>query len=103
MHFIFDFIDIDGDERISKKDIMKLIKYTDPLNGRETFFTNFSADLEDFPMKENTKKMDFDHFRLNSDKLMFLIWPAFSLQEYLRENILGAKFWLALYSKVEKK
>jgi Ca2+-binding EF-hand superfamily protein len=34
LHFIFDFIDIDGDERISKKDIMKLIKYTDPLNGK---------------------------------------------------------------------
>lgn len=54
-------------------------------------------------MKENQNKMDFDHFRINSYKLMFLIWPAFSLQEYLREEILGTKFWLSLYSKVEKK
>lgn len=35
-------------------------------------------------MKENQSKMDFDHFRLNSDKILFLIWPAFSLQDYLR-------------------
>lgn len=30
---------------------MRLIKYTDPLNGKETFFTNFSIDLEDINMK----------------------------------------------------
>ena len=35
-------------------------------------------------MKENQTKMDFDYFRLNSEKFLFLTWPAFSLQEIFR-------------------
>lgn len=46
LRFIFDFIDSDGDEKISREDIIRLIKYTDPLSGKETFFTNFSVDVE---------------------------------------------------------
>ena len=80
LHFVFDLIDFDGDERISIKDIINLVEYKDPQTSEYTFFINFVKDLETFPMKEKQSKMDFDHFRLNSDKLLFLIWPAFNLQ-----------------------
>ena len=54
-------------------------------------------------MKESQTKMDFDHFRLNSDKLLFLLWPAFNLQTILRELLMGKEFWYGLYAKAEKR
>lgn len=103
LRFIFDCMDTDENQKISKKDMMQFVEYTQPLTGEYCFYTNFIADIESFPLKQGQTKIDFDNFRLNYTKLLFLVWPAFSLQEYLRKNIFGIDFWYELYSKVEKK
>ena len=41
LQFVFDFIDTDGDEKITKKDIIKALHYQDPKTGNHTFFINF--------------------------------------------------------------
>jgi len=41
LHFVFDWLDSDGNDRISKEDILTASQYKHPANKRHTFFNNF--------------------------------------------------------------
>jgi hypothetical protein len=101
LHFVFEWLDSDGDDRITKEDITLASQYVHPKTSERTFFDNFLPELER-NMHENHPFMDFDDFRKVSSKLLYLIWPAYELQDKLREINLGGEFWRRQYEKIEK-
>lgn len=96
---MFDCIDKDDDGKVSKNDIKMFLHYQNPINHKHTFFTNFLPQIDKLKLKENQTLFDFVQFRSNSDKLYFLIWPAYQLQETFRNETLGQNSWYDLYSK----
>lgn len=77
---MFDCIDKDDDGKISKEDIKKFISYKNPKNSKYIFFTSFKNEIDKIKLKQNQTLLDFDQFRSNSNRLHFLIWPAYKLQ-----------------------
>lgn len=80
LEFVFDCIDRDDDMKISKDDIRKFIGYKNPKTQKNIFFYNFVAEIHKLKLKDNQTILDFDQFRSNSDRMHFLIWPAYKLQ-----------------------
>lgn len=89
LKFVFDWIDTDGDERISKRDIIRATQYRNPRTGQHTFYVNFIPEILRIRVKEGDENdgqsIEFDVFRQFTSRLSFLIWPAFRFQEALRE------------------
>lgn len=101
--FIFEWIDTDLDDRVSKYDIVKAASYRNPRSQDPCFFTNFAPEVEALRLKDKQLLLDFEEFRQQVvPSIHFLQWPAFQLQEKLRSNIIGAEFWKQLYLKIEK-
>ena len=85
LRFVFDWLDTDGDERITKENILTAADYAHPKNKKSTFFVNFVPEL-DQELKDGQKLMTFNEFNTLCNKIPFLIWPAYSLQEKLRAH-----------------
>lgn len=52
LHFVFDWLDQDGDEQIDREDIRRAVDYRNPITNRKTFLGDFVAEL-DRNLKEN--------------------------------------------------
>lgn len=96
LRFVFEWLDTDGDERITQEDIRVAAHYAHPQSQQKTFFHNFLPGLERYGGEE----MDFEGFRKLSTHLPFLVWPAYELQEKLRQINLGEEFWMEQYARI---
>lgn len=101
LHFVFDWLDQDGDGQIDRQDIARAVDYTNPRTNQKTFLSDFVAEL-DRNLKQNQQFLQFQDFRQLSNRLLFLIWPAYELQQKLRERNIGVEFWEKQYLKIEK-
>jgi hypothetical protein len=79
LHFVFEWLDTDANDRITKEDIALASQYTHPGTHYHTFFNNFLPEVER-NVQKNHPFLDFDDFRKLSHKLPYLIWPAYELQ-----------------------
>ena len=98
LHFVFDWLDKDGDELISREDIAGVMEFSNPQNQQQTFLCDFMPDLDKILHNQH---LNFESFRQMSNKMPFLIWPAYELQEKLRKRNLGEHFWQNLYQKID--
>jgi len=99
LHFVFDWLDQDGDGQINRGDISRAVEYTNPRTNRKTFLCNFMTEL-DRHLKQGHNYLQFEEFRQLKNKLLFLIWPAYELQLILRQRNIGIDFWEKQYLKI---
>lgn len=51
LEFVFDCIDKDDDNKITKNDIKVFLQYQNPTNDQHTFFTNFIPQIDKLKLK----------------------------------------------------
>lgn len=100
LRFVFDWLDNDCDDRITIDDIISAAEYKNPKTNQPTFFFNFTPDIERIGKNRTSPYLKFDEFRQHSNKILFIIWPAYELQEKMRELNLGSEFWKKQYLKI---
>lgn len=97
--FVFNMIDTDQDNFISKKDMIKFL--TMERFGKKIFPYNHvkAIELMDLPRSD---KINLEQFKKVHQIALFLCFPAFKLQERLRNRVIGETFWENLYKKIHE-
>ena len=92
-------IDTDQDNFISKKDMIKFL--TMERFGKKIFPYNHvkAIELMDLPRSD---KINLEQFKKVHQIALFLCFPAFKLQERLRNRVIGETFWENLYKKIHE-
>ena len=88
MHFVFDWLDEDGDGQIDRDDLARAASYTNPRTNLQTFLCDFMTEVNR-NLKKGQLFLNFIDFEQLKSRLLFLIWPAFELQQLLRERNMG--------------
>ena len=97
IEFVFNMIDTDQDNHISKKDMIKFL--TMERFNKKIFPYNHVKAIEilDLPRSD---KISLEQFKKVHQNALFLCFPAFKLQERLRCQVIGEWFWEQLYKKI---
>ena len=97
IEFVFNMIDLDQDNHISKKDMIKFL--TMERFKKKIFPYNHvkAIELLDLPRSD---KISLEQFKKVHQNALFLCFPAFKLQERLRNRVIGEAFWDELYIKI---
>ncbi|KRX00138.1 hypothetical protein PPERSA_10637 [Pseudocohnilembus persalinus] len=93
--FVFAMIDDDHDQSISKKDMIKFL--VQDHNGQKIFPINFIRAIEILEVPRSDK-ITFDQFKRLQQKIPFLCYPAFRLQETLKAKVTKAILNISNYN-----
>eukprot|EP00939_MAST-03C_sp_MAST-3C-sp1_P000219 g219.t1 len=111
MSFAFDLYDLDGSGMISKSEMVNVVR--EVYGGKETSETNVRAQniIVKLQKANQSNSEDLDDDGEECDKFGFvkfckrhpaLLFPAFMLQETLRNEIIGRSFWSRLAKNRER-
>lgn len=90
LRFVFRLIDNNNDQKISIKNMYRVL--ASKKHGKCCFPINSCFLLEKLELKKEL--IDFNEFKELQEKLFFLIYPAFKLNERIQDRVLGPEFWL---------
>ena len=103
IEFVFGLIDKNNNKFISYEEIVKLIskKY----NKREIFKYNHFEQIKQYTSSKIKikDKISIDDFLIICLDNPFIFYPAVKLQNLLKSNYIGVKFWKKLNNKITKK
>lgn len=103
IEFVFGLIDKNNNKLISYEDIVKLIskKY----NKKEVFKYNHLEQIKQYTSSKIKikEKISIDDFLIICLDNPFIFYPAVKLQNLLKSNYIGVKFWKKLNNKITKK
>ena len=104
--FVFSMLDKDNDKRVSQVDILKFLSlYREGLrDNRQTiklFPVNVTvrAQLYDFERGDN---IDIQEFVYVANEQPYIVFPAFRLQDQLREMFGGVRLWMRAKKKLDE-
>jgi len=102
IEFVFGLIDKNNNKFISYEEIVKLI--SQKYNQREIFKYNHYEQIKQYnSSKIKIKdKISIDDFLIICLDNPFIFYPAVKLQNLLKSNYIGAKFWKKLNKKITK-
>ncbi|CAD8200509.1 unnamed protein product (macronuclear) [Paramecium tetraurelia] len=95
--YVFQMLDSDHDNFISKKDLMNFL--VQKRNGKKIFYYNYMKAVELLDI-ERPDKISLEQFRKIQQQIPFICYPAFRLQRELRSRIFGVKYWDSLYDRI---
>lgn len=90
VNFVFSMIDTDCDSYISKKDILEYL--LELRFGKRIFPFNYIQAIEQLEV-DRSDALDLKQFIKIQFRIPFLCYPAFRLQDMLRSQIMGKRFW----------
>ena len=97
IEFVFNMIDADQDNHISKKDMIKFL--TMERFNKKIFPYNHVKAIEILELPRSDK-ISLEQFKRVHHNALFLCFPAFKLQERLRDRVIGESFWERLYKRI---
>ena len=59
LRFVFDWLDHDCDDRVTLQDISSTLEYSNPKTKQQTFFCNFSPELDKLGKNKQNRLMKF--------------------------------------------
>ena len=99
LRFVFRMIDKENKEILYQKDIYLFLTIK---RSNEYLFPLNNVKLVDHLIFKN-EKFNFQEFKENQDKFVFLTYPVFELQNKIKKNILGREFWKRIQRKLMEK
>jgi Ca2+-binding EF-hand superfamily protein len=96
--FVFNILDKDQNEFITRSEIIKL--FSSKRNDNEIFFSNFAESVRNYPHLDRSDKITFQQFTEMCKDLHFLYYPALKLQTLLRIYYIGENFWNKLHNDI---
>ena len=103
IEFVFGLIDKNNNKFISYEEIVKLI--SQKYNKREIFKYNHFEQIKQYTSSKIKikEKISIDDFLIICLDNPFIFYPAVKLQNLLKSNYIGVKFWKKLNNKITKK
>ena len=102
IEFVFGLIDKNNNKFISYEEIVKLI--SQKYNKREIFKYNHFEQIKQYTSSKIKikEKISIDDFLIICLDNPFIFYPAVKLQNLLKSNYIGVKFWKKLSNKITK-
>lgn len=101
MMFVFDFIDKNKDEIISRDEIVKYLSIKREGNMLGIF--NHPETIKFTSLIQRSDRINFEEFERLSKRFPFICYPAIVFQNKLRENYINSAFWNKLLHNVAQR
>ena len=95
--FIFRIIDVNNDELISKRDI--LLFFSREHNKKKIFPVNYLKQIEVLEL-DRADSISKSEFKKVLDKVPYLSYPSYRLQEQMKYMLGNKGFWAKVYTKL---
>ena len=98
MQFIFEFIDKDKKEYVTREDIVNYLELE--RDGKRLELYNHAETMKYTNLIKRSDKITFEDFELLCKRFPFIYYSAIIFQEKLRENYINKSFWMSLLNQV---